>query len=407
MTQDEAVASLLSTVGLLWPPPFEVHLRTRPGRAIRESGLDYVLLPNLERPHLLAPSWPPAASAAALSRYKEPLSRAHRLKSRALRAAGSAGLASLLPNGLRVSGPPGATSLLDHLSAQLGTRLWAGIYLGPPRANRKPVLQLMNKGGHMLAFAKVGTNELTQRLIEHEAQSLQRLHSASLPSMLVPRLLEFGSWGQCRYLVQSPVPTQALQAPSTAILERAQQEFALGFDPEIAELGDHPRWSSTIASLDSLQETADGGPDAAALRHRVAAAEDLSEGRALVWGASHGDWAPWNMAAVHGQLSVWDWERFETDVPVGVDALHLSFQRSLMAGKPAAEALAAVQRQASTLVIGNGGQDAAAAATFVFYLVFLGERYIRDGQLKAGEGKGPLREWLVPVLDDVLTNGVG
>jgi hypothetical protein len=41
-------------------------------------------------------------------------------------------------------------------------------------------------------------------------------------------------------------------------------------------------------------------------------------------GAWHGDWTPWNMARVPGEdrVRLWDWERFETGVPRGIDRFH-------------------------------------------------------------------------------------
>ena len=44
----------------------------------------------------------------------------------------------------------------------------------------------------------------------------------------------------------------------------------------------------------------------------------------LEWrtGSWHGDWTPWNMARSGQRVLLWDWERFETDVPIGLDRCH-------------------------------------------------------------------------------------
>ena len=42
----------------------------------------------------------------------------------------------------------------------------------------------------------------------------------------------------------------------------------------------------------------------------------------LPLGAWHGDWTPWNMSRRRGRLQLWDWERFETGVPLGLDRCH-------------------------------------------------------------------------------------
>ena len=43
-------------------------------------------------------------------------------------------------------------------------------------------------------------------------------------------------------------------------------------------------------------------------------------------GGWHGDWGPWNMGMDDGVLQLWDWERYDADVPIGFDALHLIAQ---------------------------------------------------------------------------------
>jgi len=47
-----------------------------------------------------------------------------------------------------------------------------------------------------------------------------------------------------------------------------------------------------------------------------------SSDRPLPLGAWHGDWTPWNMSRRKGRLQLWDWERFETGVPRGLDRCH-------------------------------------------------------------------------------------
>ena len=42
--------------------------------------------------------------------------------------------------------------------------------------------------------------------------------------------------------------------------------------------------------------------------------------------AWHGDFVPWNFLSGSKTMAVWDWERFDRDVPTGFDRLHYSFQ---------------------------------------------------------------------------------
>jgi hypothetical protein len=48
----------------------------------------------------------------------------------------------------------------------------------------------------------------------------------------------------------------------------------------------------------------------------------VDPGVECAFGAWHGDFGPWNAAWGTDALEVWDWERFDPDVPVGLDAAH-------------------------------------------------------------------------------------
>src|SRR4029077_16221692 len=60
----------------------------------------------------------------------------------------------------------------------------------------------------------------------------------------------------------------------------------------------------------------------------------------VVHGASHGDFAPWNMLHTDRSLGLWDWERASWSRPLGVDALHFCFEVAYQKeGRDASEAL--------------------------------------------------------------------
>lgn len=89
------------------------------------------------------------------------------------------------------------------------------------------------------------------------------------------------------------------------------------FGDEARPLAKMPLWDSMLARHASL------GPSAA--RDRLGDALDAlrdTDTRPLAMGAWHGDWTPWNMSRRRGRLQLWDWERFETGVPLGLDRCH-------------------------------------------------------------------------------------
>ena len=65
-----------------------------------------------------------------------------------------------------------------------------------------------------------------------------------------------------------------------------------------------------------------GAARAAARHSATSRVLELAAGRSWTIGAWHGDWTSWNMAWRGDVLQVWDWERFETGVPAGLDLYH-------------------------------------------------------------------------------------
>src|SRR4029453_12804981 len=110
--------------------------------------------PDARRPRLLVPAVSRRVAAAAVRRYAEPQSRAAKLKRDAVGAAlrtGASGV--LLRDRIRVTGPF-SQSIDGYLSDALGRELSVSIHIGPARANRQPVLQLIGPGGDTFRLSK-------------------------------------------------------------------------------------------------------------------------------------------------------------------------------------------------------------------------------------------------------------
>ncbi|NUP81034.1 MAG: hypothetical protein HOV96_26155, partial [Nonomuraea sp.] len=95
-----------------------------------------------------------------------------------------------------------------------------------------------------------------------------------------------------------------------------------------------------------------------------------------------------------GRLLVWDWERYETGVPYGFDAVHHFFQRALRRMRPAQAARACVARAARELAP-LGLSAATARQTAMRYLIALADRHAADGHCPLG----PPESWLNPAVD--------
>ena len=380
---------LAEVLDLLYPVPCE----TAGGRG--EPIAEYLVVPDARRPRLLVPTTSRRVAAAAVRRYAEPQSRTARLKRDAVVAAIRTGASSLLlRDRVRITGPA-AESIDGHLRAALGRELSVSIHIGPARANRKPVLQLISPEGETFGFGKLSTGPLTERLVRAETAALDTLGRVRPRKLLVPTVLHAGQWRGLRVLVQSALPVWLPRAPLTPRrLVSAMLEIAGCRGYASGTLAGSAYWTGLRARLAAVGDR----PEGAALGSAAELLATHAGHQHLRYGAWHGDWAPWNMANLADGLLVWDWERFATGVPVGFDAVHHELQRRIQSAGDAAEAVEATVRRAGELLAPFDVPAEVRELTALLYLVDLAVRYLTDRQAEAGARLGVLGTWLLPVL---------
>jgi hypothetical protein len=361
--------------------------------------VEFLVIPDQRRPRLLVPVGSGRVAAAAVRRYAEPQSRLARIKRDAVVASLRTGTARLLLRS-RVCVPVTSDTIETYLRRALGTDLTLSVHIGPARANRKPVLQLLDADATTLGFAKLGVGPLTRTLVRAETTALDLLAHRRLTTVSVPQVRHAGQWRGHEVLVQSPLPIWEPRVPLGGDrLESAMSEVANLDGVGEATLEDGPYWPHLRERLDAIAAHPDG-------RVLADAAHDLVDRVGLTplrYGCWHGDWAPWNMAALADRLLLWDWERFAAGVPMGFDALHYAMQRDLQAGSfstaRASEAVeSCVDRAAELLQPFSVTDRFAAHVTALLYLIDLATRYVTDRQAEAGARLGALGTWLLPAL---------
>jgi hypothetical protein len=366
---------LLETAGLLWPGEGRV--------GVGRSG-PYVLVPSGSAPRLLVPAGG-RAGAAAVRGYGGHGSRTAWLRARVL-ASGFATGAARLAFRDRLAIGPGEPGLDAHLSELLGREVLLALHIGPPRANRKPVLQLLTPAGETVGFAKLGVNDLTRRLVFAEAAALRSVAAADVPGVEVPGVLHAGEWRGLGVLVQSPLPVQ--RSHPTPAPRRLAAMIA------VAGTG-----TSQTYDPDALRTRVAALPPGAPVVELAAALEQAVDGPALPSGAWHGDWTPWNTAFVADRVLIWDWERYDPAVPLGFDALHHFVQAAVAgAGARRPEHATSLLAAAPELLAPFGVDAAAARRAAVLYLVEIAARYLADDQVAAGGAAGRIETWLLPAL---------
>jgi hypothetical protein len=374
---------------LLYPAPCRTD--GTPGTPIAE----YLVVPDARRPRLLVPSVSRRVAAAAVRRYAEPQSRTARLKRDAVVAAVRTGASGvLLRDRIKVTGPF-SQSIDGHLSEVLGRELSVSVHIGPARANRKPVLQLLSPDGDTFGFGKLGTGPLTQQLVRAESAALTSLGSSGLTKLTVPRVLHAGQWRGLQVLIQSALPVWLPRAPLTQRrLTAAMLDIAGCCGYTQGTLPASAYWQELRSRLAAVGDRPEGASLASAAELLIQHAGEIT----FRYGAWHGDWAPWNMANLADTLLVWDWERFATGVPLGFDAVHHELQKRIQSTGDAKEAVEATVQRAGELLAPFGVVAAGREVTALLYLVDLATRYLTDRQAEAGARLGVLGTWLLPVL---------
>ncbi|MFD0803197.1 phosphotransferase, partial [Streptomonospora algeriensis] len=304
----------------------------------------------------------------------------------------ASGLAPLLLRD-RLHVGPGHT--IEHeLSAALDRRVVIAVHVGPPRANRKPVLLLLTPGGRTVGYAKLGVNELTSRLVRAETRALERLAEARLPEITVPRLLHEGEWNSRPLLVQDALPVGArTDRPTSRQLLRCVVHISALEPVRVVRLSQSPYRAALAERIAALGERPETGPLRVCL-------DRLPDAR-LPFGAWHGDLTRWNIAATPRRAFVWDWERLSFGAPVGFDALHYELNECVQNGVHPG-----VHRWLDTgarllrdpLVTAAGLAPGTEATVMALYLIDLATRYLQDRQAEAGGSLAAVDDWLLPAL---------
>lgn len=315
---DWAGHPLLDTVASLWPT---ARVSIAPGRR-GPSRKELIYVPNADEPRLLVPGGHRRAAASALLRFNHYLPIRDRV-SRLVAAVGLRGGAErLLAHRIAlVEDATSPDSIETYLSDLLGEEVVVSLGIGQARANQKPVLEAFNAAGRCLAFVKIGDTSLTRDLVRAEAEALHRVGSRWWSTISVPALISLGTWHSFEVLVMSALPVRARPAvrrPVASPPRKSMRELAKAFLE-----GNQP--VATCVLMQRLRAVAEEIPEPQTASAYATALDRIAQRHAhtvLDFAAWHGDWTPWNMAWKGRRVQLWDWERFETGVPIGMDRIH-------------------------------------------------------------------------------------
>lgn len=308
--------------------------------------------------------------------------------------------------------------VVEELATALGeAELIPAIGLGPPRRNRKPVVQLLRPDGITVGFAKVGWSRLTKELINNEGEWLRRVDGRLPSTVLSPAVLHRATI-QIDAVANEAAANEAaandvdaltsidvvVTAPlRTSVFSRRRGPLPLETTVAISRL--ESSGLQTLAEMPMIEAwRASPLADVVDLDQLI----DRHDSATVELGMWHGDLTPWNTATVGGVSSVWDWEFADSGRPVGFDALHLLFESERRAGDR--RELAAINRlisEAPSVLGAIEGPPVTSSVDAVIDL-YLCELLARETRL-AGEGwkpehLGPLDEYLQRAIHQRLNS---
>lgn len=371
----------------LWPPPAQLSQTTKDPLA------RYLVVPNQEHPRFFLPAARDAA-IAVLRHFRSDGTPAARRRIAALRVAIRLTGGWPLASRTAVSAPPSNVETIESCVASLlGPDLRMGIHFGPARANRKPILQILDADNQPRAFGKLGVDTLTRTLVRREAEVLRYLAELDLPGIRLPELIHADDWGETTLLLTTALPL----ARADRSLDPAMRRQAMVTLSRAA--GTYASLPGSSSWLASRQKRA-SALDHAQIRQHLLAALDRLGATEERWefGCWHGDWTVWNAAGLDGGVLIWDWERFDRDVPVGWDALHDWLRDAFVTRAPRPDVAKELLDLAPSLLEVFGVPQEHAAGVARSYLVELALRYTEDRQREAGGRTARVEEWLLPVL---------
>ena len=246
-------------------------------------------------------------------------------------------------------------SLFDHLREVAGDpNMRFAISIGPPRPNQKPVIQLISDTGRTRGFAKIGWNELTSRLVDHEARYLKTM-GREMHLFAAPEVVHDGTWNGLRISISTgPASKVRWMARSRIPSGPVIQEIACAQGrASRMEYGGSPSYERLVERAGQL-----ASPQRLIASQAIERVLEQFAGVTANFGDWHGDFTPWNLVrrSPVGYF-VWDWERAGGPQVVGMDLFYYHFEEAHFGGHSAEDSIrhaAHSSRSAIELCQGDG-----------------------------------------------------
>lgn len=386
------IQPLIETVERLWPEASGVELlRGRGGRSSRPAGAwDLLAVPDVDHPRVLLPS-PGRAAAAGMQRFSAAIGTREVLQRQVSGLGFALGGTRLLGGGVRIV-DPGTDHIVALVEGVVGRPVTVSLGIGSARANRKPVLGVFDRAGRPVAFAKVGDSPVAVGHVLGEVDALRQVGERTWSVVEPPRLLAHRTWRTNEVLVMTALRPRAWRGRGVwPVPVDAADEVSRAFDGGTMALDATPMWRRCLAAASELTDERSRSELVAAM-DRVA---EVVGDRPVDTGGFHGDFTPWNLARRGDRVLLWDWERFETGVPRGLDRLHYSVNTVVREHGASTERILEGLRSGATAGAEHPEHERVLALA---YLTSLSCRYLTAAQGDGGEVIRPRAEATLAAL---------
>lgn len=215
-------------------------------------------------------------------------------------------------------------SVLNRADFQLAFRLSVG------RPNAKTVAMAIADDGEPLCFAKFGSEQMTNSLVEFEGRMLERFADREL-AVVMPRVLHADVWAEKHHvLVTEPLRLAPLKRNAIEA-HRAADAFTMASPITTSSLRESDYWSTTRERVRVVG--AQDGKQHALLQRAVEFIESNWGDREFDFGYAHGDWSRPNLGLLddvsssgvsRSRVAALDWERCTECAPRGSDIAHFA-----------------------------------------------------------------------------------
>jgi thymidylate kinase len=221
-----------------------------------------------------------------------------------------------------------ATYFVEGTTA-LGSSLTTGhdwaVFTGTPGPNRKAILFTDNGG--VGSFTKISMGENSKNLIQNEVAAISFLKTTRHLSFRYPEVLADGP----EYTTFSDLSAQTRRLGEfTATHEKCLMDIR-NETRSILPLNHLDVWRETKEHLSSIKTIADSRIPKGLIRKLEMMVTEMDSDMYLDVTFSHGDFTPWNMFQdSRGNLTVYDWELAQNEIPFGFDAFHFIIQNGIL-----------------------------------------------------------------------------